>query len=104
MQLYGLHKVSLLRAFWLKCGVQILLRDYSLDSRQGEAFSEGDIINLQPTVKHVNPRVTDALSLYSAVQAKTQQGLLKDGYILIREDLNLLNGVYGAMHPNVYAH
>ena len=99
VQLYGLHKISLLRAFCLKCGMQVLLRDYSLDSRQGEAFSEGDIINLQPTVKHANPRATDALSLYSAGQAKTQQGLLKDGYTLISEALNLLNSVYGAMHP-----
>ncbi|XP_063853369.1 LOW QUALITY PROTEIN: clustered mitochondria protein homolog [Scylla paramamosain] len=99
VQRYGLQKVTLLRALCLKCGVQVLLRDYSLDGRQTEAFTEADVINLQPVVKHCNPRATEALGLYSAGQAKTQQGFLKDGYGLISEALALLNSVYGAVHP-----
>ena len=34
-------------------------------------------------------------------QSKIQQGFLKDGYELISEALNLLNNVYGAMHPEI---
>lgn len=99
VQRYRLQKVTLLRAFCLRCGVQILLRDYTMDSRQSEAFSEGDVVNLQPVVKHANPRASDALGMYSAGQAKTQQGFLKDGYSLISDALTLLNSVYGAVHP-----
>ena len=36
-----------------------------------------------------------------AGQSKIQQGFLKDGYELISEALNLLNNVYGAMHPEI---
>lgn len=99
VQCYKLQKVTLLRAFCVRCGAQILLRDYSMDGRQTEAFTEGDIINLQPVVKHANPRASDALGLYSVGQTKIQQGFLKDGYGLISEALTLLNSVYGAVHP-----
>lgn len=36
-----------------------------------------------------------------AGQSKIQQGYFKDGYELINEALNLLNNVYGAMHPEI---
>lgn len=101
VQRYGVQKISLLRTFCMKCGVQIHLRDYNIDSKSQETFHEQDIINLFPIVKHINPRATDAFSLYTAGQTKTQQGFLKDGYDLISEALNLLNNVYGAMHPEI---
>lgn len=101
IQKYGLQKVALLRTFCMKSGVQLLLRDYSFDTKSQETFHEQDILNLFPVVKHINPRATDAFNLYTAGQTKTQQGFLKDGYDLISEALNLLNNVYGAMHPEI---
>lgn len=98
---YNLQKISLLRSVSLRCGIQMKLRDYSLSSRNHELFTDEDIVNLFPIVKHVNPRASDAFSLYTAGQTKIQQGLLKDGYDLISEALNLLNNVYGAMHPEI---
>lgn len=83
LQRYKLQKVTLLRTFCLRCGVQVLLRDYAVDGRQAEAVAKDDIINLQPVMKHANPRASDTLGLYSARQAKTQQGFLKEGYSLI---------------------
>lgn len=97
---YNLQKISLLRSVCSRCGVQLKLRDYSL-SRNQELFTDEDVVNLFPIVKHVNPRASDAFSLYTAGQTKIQQGLLKDGYDLISEALNLLNNVYGAMHPEI---
>ena len=41
------------------------------------------------------------ISISFAGQSKIQQGFLKDGYELISEALNLLNNVYGAMHPEI---
>ncbi|MCL4134496.1 UNVERIFIED_CONTAM: hypothetical protein GTU68_041964 [Idotea baltica] len=98
---YGVQKVSLLRSFCLKCGVQVMLRNYTFDSRHSETFRDEDLLNLFPIVKHINPRATDAFNLYTAGQTKIQQGFLKDGFDLISEALNLLNNVYGAMHPEI---
>ncbi|KAF0755448.1 clustered mitochondria protein [Aphis craccivora] len=98
---YGTQKISLLRSFCLKTGIQILLREYSFDSKNRFTFFEEDIVNMFPVVKHINPRATDAFNFYTTGQTKIQQGLLKEGYDLIMEALTLLNNVYGAMHPEI---
>lgn len=98
---YKVQKVSLLRGFCVKVGLQIALREYSLDARHANkvAFYEEDIVNVFPVVKHINPRATDAYNFFTTGQQKIQQGCLKEGYDLISESLNLLNNVYGALHP-----
>ena len=96
---YKLQKISLLRAFCLKTGLQILLREYNFESKNKTTFNEDDIVNVFPVVKHINPRASDAYNFYTTGQTKIQQGFFKDGYELISEALNLLNNVYGAMHP-----
>lgn len=101
IETYSLQKVSLLRSFCLKTGLQILLRDYNFESKNKLIFYEEDILNVFPIVKHINPRATDAYNFYTTGQNKIQQGYLKDGYELISEALNLLNNVYGAMHPEI---
>ena len=80
-------------------GVQLLLRDYNMDARSRACFSEDDVLNIFPVTKHINPRATDAYTFYTTGQTKIQQGYLKEGHELITEALNLLNSVYGAMHP-----
>ena len=101
VDIYLLQKVSMMRSFSLKTGIQILLRDYNFDSKNKPIFYEDDILNIFPIVKHINPRATDAYNFYTTGQTKIQQGYLKDGYELINEALNLLNNVYGAMHPEI---
>merc|ERR1719228_2539596 len=96
-----ISKVTLLRSFCIKAGIQLLLREYSFDNKQAQTFTEEDIINMYPIIKHINPRATDAYNFYTTGQSKIQQGFLKDGYELISEALNLLNNVYGAMHPEI---
>lgn len=101
LEVYTLQKASMLRSFCLKTGVQILLRDYNFESKNKQIFYEEDIVNIFPIVKHINPRATDAFNFYTTGQNKIQAGYLKDGYELINEALNLLNNVYGAMHPEI---
>lgn len=102
VELYAFQKISLLRSCCLKMGVQLILREYNLEHKLNRvAFTEDDILNVFPVVKHINPRATDACNFYSTGQIKIQQGFLKEGYELISEALNLLNNVYGAMHPEV---
>ena len=98
---FGLQKISLLRSFCMKTGIQVCLKEYCMDSRSKAAFSEEDIVNVFPVVKHIHPRATDAYTFYTTGQTKIQQGFLKEGYELISEALNLLNNVYGAMHPEI---
>ncbi|XP_059609117.1 clustered mitochondria protein homolog isoform X2 [Phlebotomus argentipes] len=99
VETYRLQRISLLRAFCLKVGLQILLREYNFDARHRATFHEDDILNVFPVVKHINPRATDAYNFYTTGQSKIQQGCFKEGYELISEALNLLNNVYGALHP-----
>lgn len=98
---YSLHRICLLRSFCMKNGIQILLREYNFDSKNRLTFFEEDIVNIFPIVKHINPRASDAYNFYTTGQNKIQQGYMKDGFELVSEALNLLNNVYGAVHPEI---
>uniref|UniRef100_A0A669D862 Clustered mitochondria protein homolog n=1 Tax=Oreochromis niloticus TaxID=8128 RepID=A0A669D862_ORENI len=93
--LYRMVIITFLRLCFLKrC-------EYNFDSRHKPAFTEEDILNIFPVVKHVNPKATDAFHFFQSGQAKVQQGFLKEGCELINEALNLFNNVYGAMHVEI---
>ncbi|KAF5892619.1 clustered mitochondria protein isoform X1, partial [Clarias magur] len=100
---YGLQKITLLREISIKTGIQILIKEYNFDSRHKPAFTEEDILNIFPVVKHINPKASDAFHFFQSGQAKVQQGFLKEGCELINEALNLFNNVYGAMHVEICA-
>lgn len=54
--------------------LQILLREYHFDSEHKTLFTEEDILNIFPIVKHISPRSSDALFLLHCVQSRVQQG------------------------------
>ncbi|XP_037294562.1 LOW QUALITY PROTEIN: clustered mitochondria protein homolog [Manduca sexta] len=97
----GLQKISLLRSFALKVGLQLLLREYDFDNKNKGPFTSSDIMNIFPVVKHINPRASDAYNFYTTGQNKIQAGAVSEGHELIAEALNLLNNVYGAMHGEI---
>uniref|UniRef100_A0A8C5LUA4 Clustered mitochondria protein homolog n=1 Tax=Leptobrachium leishanense TaxID=445787 RepID=A0A8C5LUA4_9ANUR len=103
VETYNLQKISLLREICTKVGIQILLKEYNFDSRHKPTFTEEDILNIFPVVKHVNPKASDAFHFFQSGQAKVQQGFLKEGCELINESLNLFNNVYGAIHVEICA-
>ncbi|XP_051959972.1 clustered mitochondria protein homolog [Xyrauchen texanus] len=96
-----LQRITLLREIAIKTGIQILLREYHFDSEQTPVFTEEDILNIFPVVKHINPRASDATYLLLCGQSKTQQGCLKEGCELISQALGLFTNVYGALHQDV---
>lgn len=98
---HRLHKIIFLRSFCIKTGVQVLLREYNFDSKGRPTFTEDDVLNVFPNVKHIDPRASDAYTFYTAGQSKIQLGYLKEGHELICESLNLLNHVFGPMHPTI---
>ncbi|XP_044144840.1 clustered mitochondria protein homolog [Bufo gargarizans] len=98
---YTLQKVTLLREFCIKTGVQVLLRDYNFESRHKPALTEEDILNMFPVVKHVSVKAKEAQEVFTKAQISIQQGSLKEGVVLLNEALVQLNSVYGAIHPDI---
>ncbi|CAH2295223.1 clustered mitochondria homolog [Pelobates cultripes] len=98
---FHLQKVSLLREFCVKTGIQILLREYNFESRHKPALTEEDILNMFPVVKHINIKAKVANELLSKAQITIQQGGLKEGVVLLNEALVQFNSVYGAVHPEI---
>uniref|UniRef100_A0AAQ5XVM9 Clu domain-containing protein n=1 Tax=Amphiprion ocellaris TaxID=80972 RepID=A0AAQ5XVM9_AMPOC len=71
---YGLQKLSLLREFCLKTGVQLRLRDYFLDNQNKAPIGPDDILNIFPVVKHVHMPTVDASKAYRAALNFIQKG------------------------------
>ena len=53
------------------------------------------------TSSRVLLKPSDAYQFFTTGQQKIQQGLLREGFELISEAHNLLNNVYGPMHPEI---
>ncbi|CAF4466700.1 unnamed protein product, partial [Rotaria sp. Silwood2] len=104
---YAIRRTCILRSFCRKTGLQITMREYQFETinkssrSNNECFNENDIINIFPIIKHVPPKPTDAYQFFTSGQQKIQQGLLREGFELISEAHNLLNNVYGPMHPEI---
>lgn len=99
---YDVARMALLRSFASRTGIQLLQKNYHLNTGLSTgAFSEDDIVNMYPIVKHMEPRASDAFRFYITAQNKIQQGFLKEGFELIAEALQLMNQVYGPMHPEI---
>lgn len=98
---YRIHRISLLRSFCLRTGVQVLLREYDFESRKYPTFTEDDIMNLFPVVKHTNPKAYDASAIFEAAQGRLQGGLIGEAHELMVEALNLFHQVYGPLHADI---
>ncbi|UJR33486.1 hypothetical protein I4U23_020931 [Adineta vaga] len=104
---FNVRRTCILRSFCLKTGLQLSMREYQFDGTNKstrtahECFNEDDIINIYPKIKQTPPKPSDAYQFFTTGQQKIQQGLLREGFELISEAHNLLNNVYGPMHPEI---
>ncbi|CAF2154343.1 unnamed protein product [Rotaria magnacalcarata] len=104
---YNVRRTCILRSLCLKTGLQLSMREFQFDQTNksnrtaNECFNEDDIINIYPLIKQVPPKPSDAYQFFTTGQQKIQQGLLREGFELISEAHNLLNNVYGPMHPEI---
>ncbi|XP_061624091.1 clustered mitochondria protein homolog isoform X1 [Phyllopteryx taeniolatus] len=102
---YGLQKISLLREFCLKTGVQLRLRDYSFDSHSKAPIGPDDIINIFPIVKHVQMPTSDASKAFRAAQNYLEKGLLDQAYEQLKDAAYLFGRVCDDLHPEAcYCH
>ncbi|KAL6114281.1 uncharacterized protein ACO6RY_05081 [Pungitius sinensis] len=95
---YGLQKLSLLREFCLKTGVQLRLRDYILDNQSKAPIGPDDILNIFPVVKHVHMPTVDASKAYRAAQNFIQKGLLDQAHEHLKEATYLFGRVCDDLH------
>uniref|UniRef100_A0A3P8U0B3 Si:ch211-166a6.5 n=1 Tax=Amphiprion percula TaxID=161767 RepID=A0A3P8U0B3_AMPPE len=102
---YGLQKLSLLREFCLKTGVQLRLRDYFLDNQNKAPIGPDDILNIFPVVKHVHMPTVDASKAYRAALNFIQKGLLDQAHEHLKEATYLFGRVCDDLQPEAcYCH
>ncbi|XP_077570768.1 clustered mitochondria protein homolog [Stigmatopora nigra] len=102
---YRLQKISLLREFCLKTGVQLRLRDYLFDSHSKPPIGPDDIINIFPMVKHIQMPTSDASKAFQAAQNYLQKGLMDQAYEHLRDATYLFGRVCDDLHPEAcYCH
>ncbi|XP_042343829.1 clustered mitochondria protein homolog [Plectropomus leopardus] len=96
---YGLQKLSLLREFCLKTGVQLRLRDYVLDSQNKAPIGPDDVLNIFPVVKHIHMPTVDASKAYHTAQSFVHKGLLDQAHEHLKEATYLFGRVCDDLHP-----
>ncbi|XP_058850283.1 clustered mitochondria protein homolog isoform X1 [Acipenser ruthenus] len=103
VELYDLQKVTLLRELCVKSGIQLLLREYSLDSRQKPPFAPEDVLNIFPVVKRLATATSDGTRVFHSAQASLQRGCMKEGYQQLQKALSLFTEVCGPLHRDTCA-
>ena len=43
----------------------VFCREYNFENKQQQTFTDEDIVNMYPIVKHISPRATDAYNFYT---------------------------------------
>ncbi|XP_029103008.1 clustered mitochondria protein homolog isoform X2 [Scleropages formosus] len=100
---YGLQKLSLLRGLCLRAGIQLRLREYTLDSSSKAPISPDDILNIFPVVKHVTMATSDATQAFHSAQKSIQKGQLYRAYEQLKEAAYLFSRVCDDLHPETCA-
>ncbi|KAM4616138.1 clustered mitochondria protein homolog [Polymixia lowei] len=96
---YGLQKLSLLREFCLKTGVQLRLRDYFLDNQSKAPIGPDDVLNIFPVVKHIHMPIVDASKAFRVAHNFLQKGLLEQANEHLKEAAYLFGRVCDDLHP-----
>ncbi|KAJ8263508.1 hypothetical protein COCON_G00159650 [Conger conger] len=100
---YGLQKVSLLRELCLKAGIQLRLKEYTLDNRSKAPIGPDDILNVLPVIKHVEMRMKDASKMFCSAQTHIQKGNLQQAYDQLKEVAYMYTRMCDDLHPEACA-
>ncbi|KAF1761191.1 hypothetical protein GCK72_009445 [Caenorhabditis remanei] len=100
---HDIQKTALFRRICRIMGVQLVARDYQLDTigKKSAVFTEDDIINFFPIIKHHQPYTADAKKMFIRGQHAMSVGASREAYECIGEAINLMTAVYGVMHPDM---
>ena len=87
-------KLSILRAVCMKLGIELLAREYQLEGK-GFPFTESDVINIYPIVKHIPPTLHLPQEIHKLASSRFGLGLVKDCIDLCLEALNHYQNIAG---------
>ena len=90
--------LSLVRRFCQLTGVQVQAVGYQFS--QHYPFSEENILDLTPKVKHVQPYSTDGNRMLKAGREYFQAGRADTAYDHLNEAWKIFHQVYGFLHPD----
>ncbi|KAK5871401.1 hypothetical protein PBY51_004285 [Eleginops maclovinus] len=96
---YNIQKLSLLREFCLKSGVQLRLRDYILDNQNKAPIGPDDVLNIFPVVKHIKMPTVDASKAHRAAEGFIQKGLLDQAHEKLKEATYFFGRVCDDLNP-----
>ncbi|KAF0978773.1 hypothetical protein FDP41_001843 [Naegleria fowleri] len=94
-----LQKISTVRSFCMKTGVQIALREYTLNSPA--PFTSNDILALQPLVKHSTPRSKTAYSLLEVGKQQLTKGNFEKAFEFLSQAIIMFQQIKGPMNSEV---
>ncbi|CAI2348397.1 unnamed protein product [Caenorhabditis sp. 36 PRJEB53466] len=104
IEYYDIQKTALFRRICRIMGVQVVAKDYQLDNSSGKKsaiFSDDDIVNFYPVIKHHQPFTADAKKMFIRGQHAMSVGASREAYECISEAISLMTAVYGVMHPDM---
>lgn len=89
-------EVSTLRALCLRFGVKLEAKNF--DFNKDSPFSLGDLIEMQPIVKHVIPSSRDGMTVLAAGRQMMEEGRDDSSIEALQEALNLFHQTFGPVH------
>ncbi|KAI3524274.1 hypothetical protein L1887_02927 [Cichorium endivia] len=92
----NLHKFSMLRGLCHKVGLEVVPRDYDMDSES--PFTKTDIISMVPIYKHVSCSSADGRTLLESSKTSLDKGKLEDAVNYGTKALAKLVSVCGPYH------
>uniref|UniRef100_A0A1X7TLM3 CLU central domain-containing protein n=1 Tax=Amphimedon queenslandica TaxID=400682 RepID=A0A1X7TLM3_AMPQE len=95
----GVSRVSLLREFCNKTGVQITSKDYKFSLTA--PLNEGDLACIVPVVKHTDFKPLEASGLYELAQVQLQSGNIEVALDYLSGAVQLFAQVFGPQHVNI---
>ncbi|EGT33487.1 CBN-CLU-1 protein [Caenorhabditis brenneri] len=103
IETHDIQKTAIFRRICKVMGVQLVAKDYQLDTagKKSATFTEDDIINFFPIIKHHQPFTADAKKMFIRGQHAMSVGASREAYECIGEAINLMTAVYGVMHPDM---
>ncbi|KAG2377485.1 hypothetical protein C9374_009396 [Naegleria lovaniensis] len=94
-----LQKISTVRSFCMKTGIQMALREYTLNSPA--PFTANDVLALQPLVKHSTPRSKTAYSLLEVGKQQLTKGNFEKAFEFLSQAIIMFQQIKGPMNNEV---
>uniref|UniRef100_A0A0N5BFZ2 Clu domain-containing protein n=1 Tax=Strongyloides papillosus TaxID=174720 RepID=A0A0N5BFZ2_STREA len=98
----SIKKNVILRRFSKMVGLQFVAKTIKLDGKK-LPFSENDLYNMVPVIKHLEPHAKDAYQFQRIGERLVIEGKIEEAQSYITESLQYMNYVYSGLHLDMAA-